>query len=442
MVTLARRSTGLGALLVLFLAAVWLFSPSTAQQPGPVVNALYDAEPPPGNPPGAGGEPQRVDSVLLLRNGEMLRGQIVNEGDHYNVFVPGGEIHVKAADVQYHCRDAQEAYFRKRALIRGDSALDHLELARWCLKAGLVPPAAQELAEAAALEPSHPLIPVLERRVKLASIPAPQAAANSKPASLGPTPQELDRMVRGMPPKTVELFAQTIQPMLVNHCAAAGCHGQGVQNGFRLFRTPSGSPPSRLLTQRNLHAALQWLDRSNPDASPLLNYPTRPHGTATIPVFSDKQVTQFKQLREWCYRVGQAEGPVMQASYLEETSPQDRGAPRTARGATRSYRRPSRDAGSDSPGKGASGRTSGFHPWESATIDLKERSGHGGPKRTAEGGGTAAKPGQADPFDPEVFNRQFSSPGRPIRGPEAADRDNPAAPAAAPQGPPRNPDAP
>ncbi len=430
MVTLARRSTGIGALLVFFLAAVWLFSPSTAQQPGPVVNALYD-EPPPANPTGAGGDPQRVDSVLLLRNGEMMRGQIVHEGDRYDVFVPGGEIHVKAADVQYHCRDAQEAYLRKRALIRGDNALDHLELAQWCLKAGLVPSAAEELAEAAALEPSHPLIPVLERRVKLASLPAPQAAANAKPAALGPTPQELDRMVRGMPPKTVELFAQTIQPMLVNHCAAAGCHGQGVQNGFRLFRTPSGSPPSRLLTQRNLHATLQWLDRSNPDASPLLNYPTRPHGTATIPVFSDKQVTQFKQLREWCYRVGQAEGPVMQASYLEEAAPQERAAPLTARSAAKGYRRPSRDAGGDSAGKETSGRTSGFHPWESATIDLKERSGRTGPKRGAEGGGTAAKPGQADPFDPEVFNRQFSSAGRPARVPEAADRDNPPPPRSA-----------
>lgn len=436
MVTLARRSTGIAALLVFFLSAVWLFSPSAAQQPGPVVNALYEAETPPtGNPPAAGSEPQRVDSVLLLRNGEMMRGQIVKVEDRYDVFVPGGEIHVKAADVQYHCRDVQEAYLRKRSLIRGDNAMDHLELAQWCLKAGLVPPASQELAEAAALEPSHPLIPVLERRVKLAAIPAPHANTNVKPMALGPTPQELDRMVRGMPPKTVELFAQTIQPMLVNHCSAAGCHGQGVQNGFRLFRIPAGSPPSRLLTQRNLHAALQWLDRSNPDASPLLNYPTRPHGTATIPIFSDKQVAQFKQLREWCYRVGQAESPLMQASFLEETSPQDRGSSRGSRGASKSYRRPGRDAGTDTAGKESSGRTSGFHPWESATIDLKEKSARGGQKRAAERDGTAGPSGQADPFDPEVFNRQFAPSSRPVRGSEAADRGDPPPRPAGPQGP-------
>jgi hypothetical protein len=344
----------------------------------------------------------------------MIKGQIVRTEDHYDVFVPGGEIHVRAPDVQYHCRDVQEAYLRKRSLIRSDNAADHLELVPWCLQAGLLESAAQELAEATALEPSHPLIPILQRRLTMASRPVPKADARAIPGPLGPTPQELDRRVRGMPPKTVEVFAQTIQPMLVNSCSAAACHGQGVQNGFRLFRTPTGSPPSRLLTQRNLYAVLQWLDRNNPDASPLLSYPARPHGSASIPIFTDRQVTQFKQLREWCFRVTQGESPVTQASY-DEPVPPERGVGYGPRGSSKSYRRPSREGSGDPAAKESSGKASGFHPWEAGTIDLKENSGPAGQKRGVQRG-TAIPPSvPADPFDPDLFNRQFFPSGRADR---------------------------
>jgi hypothetical protein len=133
--------------------------------------------------------------------------------------------------------------------------------------------------------------------------------------------------------------------------------------------------------------------------------------------------------------VGQADSAVMQASFLEETSPQDRGSSRGSRGVSKTYRRPGRDAGTDTAAKEPSGRTSGFHPWESATIDLKERSARGGQKRAAEREGTVAPSGQADPFDPEAFNRQYSSSGRPARGPEAADRGDPPPRPAGAQGP-------
>ena len=192
--------------------------------------------------------------------------------------------------------------------------MDHLELAQWCVKAGLVEEASRELAEAAALDPRHPLIEVVQRRLRVASTPLQQAEPGAKSRPAGPTAQELDRLVRGMPPKTVEIFAQSIQPMLVNNCSAAACHGQSVSNGFRLLRVPSDSPPSRLLTQRNLHAALEWLDRDTPEASPLLAYATRAHGAARVPVFTDRQVIQFRQLRDWCYRVARADNQVMQAS--------------------------------------------------------------------------------------------------------------------------------
>lgn len=421
MAKLLKRSGGIGTFLTLFVAVAWLMSPGAAQQPDPVVPAYYESEnhPDSGQPPQVG-EPPREISVLLLRNGEMLKGRIAKAEDGYDVFIPGGEIHVRAADVQYPCRDIDEAYFHRRSLIRGDNALDHLDMAQWCLNAGLLQPAAQELNEAAALEPSHPLLPILDRRLKVASRPVPKGDGNAKARPAGPTPQELDHMVRGMPPKTVETFAQTIQPMLVNSCSSAACHGQAVPNGFHLFRTPSGSPPSRLLTQRNLHAVLQWLDRDNPEASPLLVYPIRPHGTANVPVFTDRQVLQYRQLRDWCFRVAQADSRVMQASF-HEAAPQER----SFRNSSKAYRRPNRDASAGASTKEASGKTPGTLPWESArdasTIDLKDNSTSTAAARALRRDGTAPKPA-TDLFDPGPFNRQYGPPARPDRRTESPDR--------------------
>ncbi|MCX7671622.1 MAG: hypothetical protein N2439_16325 [Anaerolineae bacterium] len=355
------------------------------------------------------------ESVLWLRNGEIIQGRVERSGDRYQVRVPGGEIFVKAAEVQHECRDLGEVYERKAALIQRDRAMDRLELAQWCIKVGLLEHAASELDEAAALEPKHPMLEILRRRLSVASTPLPQVDPSSRSASAGPTAQELDRMVRGMPPKTVEIFAQTIQPMLVNNCSAAACHGQSVTNGFRLLRVPADSPPSRLLTQRNLHATLQWLDRDSPDASPLLTYATRAHGAARVPVFTDRQMQQFRQLRDWCYRVAKADAAVMQASYEEPAGAWESDAGRGAQGSARAARRPRSSAGHE-----GSARSSSPPAPDPGTVDLRSGRASGGHHPPGRRDRSGSQPASDDPFDPEVFNRQFSPPPRPKDRPTSA----------------------
>lgn len=382
-----RRVAPLGVLLLL---VAWLLPGISAEQPGGVVPAVFEDR----------GQ-QASESVLLLRNGEIIQGRITRCGDRFEVRVPGGEIYVKAAEVQHECRDVQEVYLRKTALTARDRAMDHLELAQWCIKVGLLENASRELADAAALEPQHPLIEILQRRLKAASTPLPQADPGAKSRTAGPTAQELDRMVRGMPPKTVEIFAQTIQPMLVNNCSAAACHGQSVTNGFRLLRVPTDSPPSRLLTQRNLHAALEWLDRDAPETSPLLTYATRAHGAARVAVFTDRQVYQFRQLRDWCYRVAKADTSVMQASYDEPVGSwgQGQGSGRNNHGSSRGSRRQPTGAAEKVHQKGPPADA-----WDSGTVDLRPSAAPEGQRRGVRRGPSSEPPTSADPFDPEAFN--------------------------------------
>jgi hypothetical protein len=242
------------------------------------------------NPPG-----QRNDNqpwVLLLRNGEIIQGLITHAEDRYRVVVPGGEITVKQSEVLCCCPNIEAVYEQRVKIIRQDSVQDHLELTEWCQRVGLPEQAEDELAQAKAIDPTHPLIPLLERRLKMAAETVEQGEGTGKPVPVGPTAHELDLMVRGMPPRTVEAFAQTIQPMLMHSCATAGCHGQGAGKGFELLHIPAGTNASRRLTQRNLYAVLGYVDRNNPANSPLLTAPRRAHGTARAPIFTDRQLSQ------------------------------------------------------------------------------------------------------------------------------------------------------
>ena len=99
-----------------------------------------------------------AQGVLLLRNGQMIEGQISRNNDHYQVNLPYGEIRVRVADVEFCCRTLQEGYERKRAAIQVGNVQDHLELAQWCERHGLLDLAANELSAAAAIEPNHPMV--------------------------------------------------------------------------------------------------------------------------------------------------------------------------------------------------------------------------------------------------------------------------------------------
>ena len=337
-------------LAILAVGALWVLPAVLAAPPARPIDAPADQTPWLGqlNSPG-----QPEESVLLLRNGRLLQGRILRIEDRYWVMVPGGEIIVRASEVQQHCRSIPEAYRLKRAGARPDSAQDHIELAQWCHKHGLPDLATDELAEARTIDPGHPMLGLVDRQVRLAASGKDPAAVSGKPPVTGPSVQDLDRMVRAMPPKTVETFAQVVQPMLINQCGSATCHAAGPQNRFRLLRPPAGSLPSRRLTQRNLYAVLEWVNRDDPGKSPLLTVPSGPHATARAPVFTNNQTTLYQQLTDWCYRVSRAQGPAVHTSYEQPVGGgrNEPGSASAARAALRAERTQVHEAAKASPGR-------------------------------------------------------------------------------------------
>jgi hypothetical protein len=358
-----------------------------------------------------------VDNVLVMRNGEVFQGQVTRNGDRFVVHVPVGEVSLRASDVDFTSASLVEAYARKRERIQPDSAQDHAELAQWCQRQGLLEVAWREIGEAKAIDASLPMIALIQRRLEIA---IQQSQSGRSPGRAGDAPAtagDLDRLVRGMPPGTVEQFTQTIQPLLMNHCAASGCHSSFGNSKFSLLKVPAGRPPSRHLTQRNLIAVMQLVDANQPAASPILTVPIRPHGGSKAAVFTDQQVTQYREMVNWVYRVTHSPAPpdrAVAASYEQEGRPD---APRLSPGALSPSLQPAEPSTADSTRPGysakmrvARSRTHDTSGRTAATAPGKKNSGEpAGSSKAAPGAAGPEKPG-VDPFDPEVFNRQFAPP--------------------------------
>ena len=250
--------------------------------------------------------------VLVLRTGRVLRGEITQVGDRFIIAIgDSDEIAVPAASVDLHCQNLDEAYRRRSERIsRVATASAHLALADWCLSNELLPQAAEQLLAAQQLEPKNAEVARFERRLQVAA----RQGEGPAPARPTPTPSgsvkleqqvDLDQFARGLPSGTMEQFTSGIQPLLVNRCGASPCHGPNAESTFRLARPAAGRLAARRLTQRNLYAALQYVDKEKPLSSPLIRQATLAHGKSRQAPIDPRETESLRQLANWLTRFQQ-----------------------------------------------------------------------------------------------------------------------------------------
>ena len=267
-------------LLITGAGAVFIAGILAAQQPSPPA------------------EPTRA--VLVLRNGEVLQGRISQVDDRFRVDLEAGSLFVSAAEVEMCCTSLEEAYRLKASQVGFNQAHDHARLAQWCQHQGLDQQAEHELQITRRLDPTHPLIGLVERRLAAARTERrPSAPAETRPNS-EPSPLQLNEFVAGLPQGTTESFTRVIQPILLNRCATAGCHTSRAENSFKLDRPPT-APISQRSTQRNLYAVLQLIDRAAPDRSELISPQRCPHRIDTDAMLSLSRSGQYRYLVAWVH---------------------------------------------------------------------------------------------------------------------------------------------
>jgi hypothetical protein len=112
---------------------------------------------------------ERPTSLVVLRNGEVLAGQIqAAKNDRVTVRMPRGEISLRQAEVDVIAGSLDDAYALKLAKISPPDVDGHLDLAAWCLRHELFGSAATELTTAMSIQPRHPRIAMIQRRLRQA----------------------------------------------------------------------------------------------------------------------------------------------------------------------------------------------------------------------------------------------------------------------------------
>jgi hypothetical protein len=184
-----------------------------------------------------------------------------------------------------------------------------------------------------------------------------------------------------LPDEAIEGFASRVQPLLLNRCGAAICHGLRSASAFQLVGPGWGKTVTQKYTQRNLAAVWQQLDLAQPEASPLLTVPAKPHAGLPTPVFGEHDQPQLELLKAWVRTAGQAAPPPISVAtspgHLLQTS----------------LRQP--------VPLPAAGEASG-----AAGASLQAA----GPSAANDRGTSLPALDFRDPFDPERFNRQFLQP--------------------------------
>ncbi|HTI49477.1 MAG TPA: hypothetical protein VL475_00945 [Planctomycetaceae bacterium] len=339
-----------------------------------------------------GAETAARPGILLMRNGKVVEGRILKSGDDYTVQQPsGGTMFVPGTLVSLHCENVREALLKLRDNARRQNAPGaHCTLARWCITNQLLSEAREELDQAlqldAGCEEARNLL------LRLNELLDPQRSAESKktqapdPLQSAPKPQKFAaddaESLGSLTREQAQQFTRRIQPILINNCAVAGCHGADSETGFRLQRVIPGGDTSRIASERNLAEVLDQLDYKSPRSSPLLSRSRGAHGRHRKPLFAGPRgAEQHEDLRKWVQSVArstpsrdrrdgslpQATDAVEQVSGIAERETAGKPSRRTAKPA------PERNSRGD-----ASPR--------SATDPFQTR-------------------GQSDPFDPTAFNR-------------------------------------
>lgn len=345
----------------------------------------------------------RREQCVLLRNGNVLVGQVQREGESYLLTRQGVRVRLAGYQVEAIGNDLSALYAHQSQSLPIGQAAGHMKLAEWCLRHGLLDEARREVAAASRLAPGHPRLDVVERRLAVASDPASSrakmasggeasASAALAEAESSTTSRDLDEgelRLRELPEDSMEQFRRRVQPLLLNSCTTSGCHRSGGSESFVLDRRALWRDAPQTMTVQNLVETLNYVDRAAPSNSRLLQASGSLHapGLSTPPLSAAS--APYAVLENWLLHIcgqNQIGDDASQGQSARESpvSDQDVELIETA-----------------------------SEPLDVSDAALDELLSEGEEdgriiERSIQRGLRPVKRRQSDPFDPEDFNRRFS----------------------------------
>lgn len=252
------------------------------------------------------------ERVILMKNGRVLTGVAARNAGGWLIEQNNGRVQVPIEQVNLVANNLIDAYRQQRDSVVEPTPATHMSLAQWCISYRLHGEARDELRKCLNLDPEHSGARKLLRRLDdmldppvAKSTPKDQIVLKSHDGFLVPDAESLG----GLSNEAAAAFTQRVQPLLMNKCGNASCHGTSgpatKHDGFHLIAVRPGSNGHRLYTERNLAEVLRYVDLEDPSLSPLVAIPQGTHA-GTAGVFNGSSGNgQLKMLRAWIKTVAE-----------------------------------------------------------------------------------------------------------------------------------------
>jgi hypothetical protein len=339
------------------------------------------------------GSPTHGQGLLVLVDGKVLNGEFTPRPDGYDVRVAAGRMFIGSERVRFFAADLPDAYQRMR-LSQAELTPDvHVALARWCLANKLPEQAHREVLDALHLDPNR-----TDAKRILAALVGNSGATGRTGSGSGLTEYPSIGRSAGMPIETRSLgglsssvaqgFTRRVQPLLMNKCASAGCHGGGTGSSFQLASAHRGSSP--IIAERNLAAVLKQIDLTDPAGSALVVEVEGTHGHLNAPLFRGRLgAQQLDVLRNWVAAAANDIAPDAQRDDAEIARDIQLTSATTV----------SNSSGAPDPSGGPDSRRDSHATPHGRQLTSADTA----PEFLAE----AIRANAHDEFDPSIFNRRF-----------------------------------
>ena len=361
------------------------------------------------------------ERLLMLKTGRILSGMVSRNGGGYLVEQPNGRLQVGVDEVQFVVDNLREGYRKLRDSVVHPTPASHVDLATWCISHRLYDEAQDELKKSLKADPENEQARrLLQRltdtmRVNLPPAGIPSTPRKSAEGFLQPAVESLGGLSR----ETATQFTSRIQPLLLNKCGNAACHGMSSPNEFRLLTARIGGNGSRQTTEKNLAETMRYIDLDDVAGSPLVNAGRNSHGGRGTIFVGPAGAEQMKLLRAWALAVArekQAEAAELrQAPALAGFNPGKGKKKRVTQAVLTSDAEVVAVDTIESETERGDDRDKirDDEPEEYGESETPSGSGRGTRPRELEEGprdpkATAMKP--FDAFDPEIFNRRLQRP--------------------------------
>ena len=244
---------------------------------------------------------QAQSGILLLRNGQILGGNYLTTGFGYEVSLKGGGIiRLRKDQIEFISDSIDEIYAFRRASKVNNSGPAHLEMAGWCLNNHLFNYAKLHLEQAIRINPREPGLIAIQARLAIASRPQPKSSGG-----MIVDLQELDsndvieEEIERLNPAVIKSFVNHVQPLLLNKCALAGCHGPHPRSTFQLIESRWTKTIPRGISYRNLFNTLNRLEPKPPNNDHLVTKALTAHGGLKIAKLTVGDKLAVERLVNW-----------------------------------------------------------------------------------------------------------------------------------------------